>query len=71
MAMQDELNQFKRNEVWDLVPLPCDHKDELESHEYLNHVYKLKRALYGLKQTPRVWYEKLIKFLINQGYSRG
>ena len=23
-AMQEELNQFKRNEVWDLVPRPKD-----------------------------------------------
>nr|KYP59540.1 Copia protein [Cajanus cajan]KYP59551.1 Copia protein [Cajanus cajan] len=25
MAMQEELNQFARNEVWDLVPLPSDY----------------------------------------------
>jgi len=25
IAMQDELNQFKRNDVWDLVPKP-EHK---------------------------------------------
>jgi len=26
LAMHDELNQFKRNEVWDLVPKPASHK---------------------------------------------
>jgi len=26
LAMQDELNQFKRNDVWDLVPKP-EHKN--------------------------------------------
>ena len=26
MAMHEELNQFKRNEVWDLVPKPASHK---------------------------------------------
>nr|KYP31467.1 Copia protein [Cajanus cajan] len=25
MAMQEDLNQFERNEVWDLVPLPTDY----------------------------------------------
>ena len=24
-----------------------------------NDVYKLKKALYGIKQTPRTWYERL------------
>ena len=31
----------------------------------------LKRALYGLKQAPRAWYDRLSKFLLDQGYSRG
>ena len=26
MAIQDELNQFKRNDVWDLVPHPKHHQ---------------------------------------------
>ena len=25
LAMQEELNQFERNEVWNLVPRPEDH----------------------------------------------
>ena len=25
MAMQEELNQFTRSQVWDLVPLPSGH----------------------------------------------
>lgn len=41
-----------------------------ESHKYPNHVFKLKKALYGLKQPPRAWYERLIKFLLDKGYSR-
>lgn len=35
-----------------------------------NHVFKLNKALYGLKQAPRAWYERLIEFLINNGYIR-
>ena len=42
-----------------------------ENFEYPNHVYKLKRALYGLKKAPRAWYERLSKFLLEQGFSRG
>ena len=42
-----------------------------ENYEFPNHVFKLKRALYGLKQAPRAWYDRLSKFLLEQGYSRG
>ncbi|KAK2362195.1 putative mitochondrial protein [Trifolium repens] len=158
-AMQEELNEFKRNEVWDLVPRPdgvniigtkwvyrnksdesgvvTRNKARLVAQEYsqiegvdfdetfapvarlesirlllgvacilkfklfqmdvnsvfLNgylkeevyvaqpkgfvdpnlpdHVYRLKKALYGLKQAPRTWYEKLTKFLLQQGYRKG
>jgi hypothetical protein len=36
-----------------------------------NHVYKLKMALYGLKQTPRAWYERLRDFLLSKGFIMG
>ena len=34
-------------------------------------VYKLKRVLYGLKQTPRVWYDRLTAYLTEHGFKRG
>ncbi|GJY05158.1 retrovirus-related pol polyprotein from transposon TNT 1-94 [Tanacetum coccineum] len=37
----------------------------------LNHVYKLKKALYRLKQAPRAWYDLLSSFLISQDLSKG
>ncbi|GJS14763.1 retrovirus-related pol polyprotein from transposon TNT 1-94 [Tanacetum coccineum] len=36
-----------------------------------SHVYKLKKALYSLKQAPRVWYDMLSSFLISQHFSKG
>nr|KYP39072.1 Copia protein [Cajanus cajan] len=39
-------------------------------YKYPNHVYKLKKTLYGLKQTPRSWYDRLRKFLIDNDYIR-
>ena len=42
-----------------------------ENHAFPNHVFRLNKALYGLKQAPRAWYERLSKFLLNNGFSRG
>ncbi|GKB14375.1 retrovirus-related pol polyprotein from transposon TNT 1-94 [Tanacetum coccineum] len=35
------------------------------------HVYRLKKALYRLKQAPRAWYDKLSKYLISTGFMKG
>nr|GEW09334.1 copia protein [Tanacetum cinerariifolium] len=34
-------------------------------------VYRLKKALCGLKQAPRAWYDELFNFLISKGFSKG
>nr|GFD32914.1 retrovirus-related Pol polyprotein from transposon TNT 1-94 [Tanacetum cinerariifolium] len=39
--------------------------------DHPTHVYRLKKALYNLKQAPRAWYDKLSKFLITTGFSKG
>jgi hypothetical protein len=38
---------------------------------YPNHVYKLSKVLYGLKQATRVWYERLCDFLIEKDFKIG
>ncbi|KAK2445742.1 putative mitochondrial protein [Trifolium repens] len=159
VAMQDELNQFQRNDVWDLVPRPA-HKNiigtkwvfrnkmneqgevvrnkarlvaqgysqqegidftetfapvaRLEAIRLLlsyavnngitlyqmdvksvflngviseevyvkqppgfedlknpDYVFKLKKSLYGIKQAPRAWYERLSNFLLENGFQKG
>ena len=158
-AMQEELNEFERNKVWQLVPRPknrsvvgtkwvfrnktdadeivirnksrlvakgysqqegidCDEtfalvarldsirmflayaahkkfkvfqmdvksaflKEELDEEVFVeqppgfvdpkfpNHVYRLDKALYGMKQAPRAWYETLAQFLLENGFTRG
>nr|GFA50520.1 copia protein [Tanacetum cinerariifolium] len=34
-------------------------------------VYCLKKALYGYKQAPRVWYDELSTFLVSKGFFKG
>jgi hypothetical protein len=34
-------------------------------------VYKLSKALNGLKQAPRAWYTRLKTFLLEHGYEMG
>nr|GEX00511.1 copia protein [Tanacetum cinerariifolium] len=36
-----------------------------------NHVYKLKKAFYGLKQALRSWYNLLSSFLLSQKFAKG
>ncbi|GJS78288.1 retrovirus-related pol polyprotein from transposon TNT 1-94 [Tanacetum coccineum] len=92
--MQDELNQFKRLDVWELVERPTDrnvikvkwiwknktdaentivrNKSRLISKDldFPNHVYRLKKAMYGLKQALRAWYDKLSSFLIDHHFTK-
>ena len=36
-----------------------------------NHVFKLKKTLYGLEQALRAWYDRLTQYLINNHYRKG
>ncbi|KAI3729368.1 hypothetical protein L6452_18024 [Arctium lappa] len=93
-AMQEELLQFKLQDVWDLVDLPKgqraigtkwvfrnkrDEREEVyvcqppgfENPSYPDRVYKLKKALYGLHQAPRAWYDTLSSYLLANSFERG
>ena len=59
------LNRILNEEVY------VEQPKGFEDPHHPDHVYMLKRALYGLKQAPQAWYDRLTKFLINNGYKRG
>ena len=45
MAMHDELNQFKRNEVWELVPRPSKTKKRHLPYPQAKRKYKLIKVV--------------------------
>ena len=59
------LNGYIKEEVY--VEQPPGFKN----HKYPDHVFKLTKALYDLKQAPRVWYEHLSSFLLQNNFKRG
>nr|GEU93371.1 hypothetical protein [Tanacetum cinerariifolium] len=42
-----------------------------EDPDYPDKVYKMVKALYGLHQAPRAWYETLANYLLENGFQRG
>ena len=56
------LNGELEEEVLMMLP-PRFCKDEEETR-----VWKLKKSLYGLKQSPRAWFDRFAKVIKNQGY---
>ncbi|GJU11287.1 putative ribonuclease H-like domain-containing protein [Tanacetum coccineum] len=39
--------------------------------DFLDRVYKVEKALYGMHQAPRAWYETLSTYLLDNGFQRG
>nr|GEY27457.1 hypothetical protein [Tanacetum cinerariifolium] len=58
------LNGNLREEVYVSQP------DGFVDQDNPNHVYKLKKALYELKQAPCAWYDMLSSFMISQDFSK-
>ncbi|GJT01509.1 ribonuclease H-like domain-containing protein [Tanacetum coccineum] len=42
-----------------------------EDPDFPDKVYKVEKALYGLHQAPRAWYEALSTYLLDNGFQRG
>ncbi|GKB03485.1 retrovirus-related pol polyprotein from transposon TNT 1-94 [Tanacetum coccineum] len=61
----DFLNGKLKEEVYVKQPLG------FESSEYPDYVCKLEKALYGIKQAPKAWYETLSTFLLQNKFVKG
>ena len=48
----------------------CEKPLGFETHDRETHVCKLKKDLYGLKQTPRTWYNRIDIFLSSLGFTK-
>ncbi|WVZ89228.1 hypothetical protein U9M48_035656 [Paspalum notatum var. saurae] len=59
------LNGFIEEEVYVRQP------PGFESARFPDWVYKLRKALYSLKQAPRAWYARLKSFLLKSGFVMG
>ena len=59
------LNGFIEEEVY--IEQPPGFVD----HIHPNFVFKLDKTLYGLKQVPRAWYERLSTFLVSNDFVKG
>nr|GEV03665.1 reverse transcriptase domain-containing protein [Tanacetum cinerariifolium] len=59
------LNEILKEEVYVGQP------PSFISKQYPDHVYALDKALHGLKQAPRTWYDVLSQFLIDSGFQKG
>ncbi|WVZ76482.1 hypothetical protein U9M48_024458 [Paspalum notatum var. saurae] len=110
-TMHEELENFERNHVWDLVEPPPNccpigtkwvfkskqgedgmvqmgvksaflngfieeevyvrQPPGFESARFLDRVYKLRKALYGLRQASRAWYARLMSFWLKSGFVMG
>jgi hypothetical protein len=46
----------------------CETTSGFESEKNPLRLYKLRKALYGLKHAPRAWYGRLRGFLFDQGF---
>ncbi|GJY38367.1 retrovirus-related pol polyprotein from transposon RE2 [Tanacetum coccineum] len=57
------LNGTLQEEVYMAQPVGFIHP------QYPNHVCKLRKALYDLKQAPRAWYIELKSFLVSYGFT--
>lgn len=58
------LNQIIEDEVY------LEQPEGYVIYNAASHVCKLKKSLYGLKQIPRAWYERIENYLMGLGFTK-
>ncbi|GJR34800.1 putative ribonuclease H-like domain-containing protein [Tanacetum coccineum] len=51
--------------------ISCSYHTGFEDPDFPDRVYKFEKALYGLHQAPRSWYEILLTYLLDNWFQRG
>jgi len=64
----DVKTTFHHRRLEEDILMPQPEGFEVEGME--NSIYRLKRSLYGLKQSPRQLYKRFNEFIISHGYIR-
>nr|GFA81541.1 retrotransposon protein, putative, unclassified [Tanacetum cinerariifolium] len=85
-SMQEELHRFDRLQARlvakgyaqeegidfeESFALVARLEDGFVDPDHPKKVYRLRKALYGLNQAPRAWYDELSKFLTSKGFTKG
>jgi hypothetical protein len=68
LHQMDVKTTFLNGEIEEEVYI--EQPDGFVIHEKESHVCTLKKALCGLKQAPRAWYEKIDEYLMSLGFSK-
>jgi hypothetical protein len=69
LHQMDMKSAFLNGPIFELVYV--EQPPDFEDPKFPNHVYKLHKALCGLKLAPRAWYECLKDFLLRKGFQIG
>jgi hypothetical protein len=69
LYQMDVMSAFLNGKISELVYV--EQPPGFEDPKRANHMYKLSKALYGLKPPPRAWYKRLRDFLLSKDFKIG
>ncbi|GFZ20884.1 hypothetical protein Acr_29g0000460 [Actinidia rufa] len=70
-AMKAEMEALQRNRTWDLIALPKRERTVgcfRAQGEYSGNVCRLRKSIYGLKQSPRAWFHRFSEVVLSMDF---